>query len=129
MKPQLMSLLMGGITLLAVPAGAADETINCTATPNCADLGYTKNADSCPDGGIKCPFDENKMFCLRSADLGFQIKNDVKAGQKVNVGITFEGGQNVQPGKTITIDLPQNTTNLAGLQEQSISTEHITVKL
>lgn len=80
MKPQLMSLLMGGITLLAVPAGAADETINCTATPNCADLGYTKNADSCPDGGIKCPFDENKMFCLRSADLGFQIKNDVKAG-------------------------------------------------
>ena len=42
-------------------------------------------------------------------------KNDVKAGQKVNVGITFEGGQNVQPGKTITIDLPQNTTNLAGL--------------
>ena len=80
MKPQLMSLLMGGITLLAVPASAADETINCTATPNCADLGYTKNADSCPDGGIKCPFDENKMFCLRSADLGFQIKNDVKAG-------------------------------------------------
>ena len=42
-------------------------------------------------------------------------KNDVKAGQKVNVGITFEGGQNIQPGKTITIDLPQNTTNLAGL--------------
>ena len=80
MKPQFISLLMGGITLLAVPASATDETINCTATPNCADLGYTKNADSCPDGGIKCPFDENKMFCLRSADLGFQIKNDVKAG-------------------------------------------------
>ena len=80
MKPQLMSLLMGGITLLAVPASADDETINCTATPNCADLGYTKNADSCPDGGIKCPFDEDRMFCLRSADLGFRIKNDVKYG-------------------------------------------------
>ena len=80
MKPQLMSLLMGGITLLAVPAGAADETINCTATPDCTSLGYTQSADSCPDGGIKCPFDEDRMFCLRSADLGFRIKNDVKAG-------------------------------------------------
>lgn len=80
MKPQLMSLLMGGITLLAVPAGAADETINCTATPDCTSLGYTQSADSCPDGGIKCPFDEDRMFCLRSADLGFRIKNDVKVG-------------------------------------------------
>ena len=80
MKPQLISLLMGGITLLAVPAGAADETINCTATPDCTALGYTQSADSCPDGGIKCPFDEDRMFCLRSADLGFRIKNDVKVG-------------------------------------------------
>ena len=80
MKPQLMSLLMVGITLLAVPAGAADETINCTATPDCTSLGYTQSADSCPDGGIKCPFDEDRMFCLRRADLGFQIKNDVKKG-------------------------------------------------
>lgn len=80
MKPQLISLLMGGITLLAVPASAADETINCTATPDCTALGYTQSADSCPDGGIKCPFDEDRMFCLRSADLGFRIKNDVKVG-------------------------------------------------
>ena len=80
MKPQFISLLMGGITLLAVPAGAADETINCTATPDCTALGYTQSADSCPDGGIKCPFDEDRMFCLRSADLGFRIKNDVKVG-------------------------------------------------
>lgn len=43
-------------------------------------------------------------------------KNKISNGERVNVGITFEGGQNVQPGKTITIDLPQDTTNVAGLK-------------
>lgn len=33
----------------------------CTAAPDCFTLGYT--AASCPNGGIRCPFDTSKLFC------------------------------------------------------------------
>ncbi len=37
--------------------------LTCTAAPSCDDLGYINT--NCPKGGIKCPFDSNKMFCIR----------------------------------------------------------------
>lgn len=40
---------------------AANE-INCTASPDCASLGYTQT--QCASGGIRCPFDKSKMFCV-----------------------------------------------------------------
>lgn len=41
---------------LLFPAFAA-----CTPSPDCASLGYT--AASCPNGGVKCPFDTSKWHC------------------------------------------------------------------
>ena len=81
MKQYLLPIIIGSLSFMPDLAIAAD--VNCTATPDCTTLGYTKSADSCPDGGIKCPFDSSRMFCLRSADLGFRFKNDVKAGDYV----------------------------------------------
>lgn len=33
----------------------------CISTPDCEDLGYT--SASCPQGGVKCPWDVSKQFC------------------------------------------------------------------
>ena len=41
----------------------------CTQTPSCEDLGYTMSSDDCKNGeGLKCPFDETKMYCPNSQD-------------------------------------------------------------
>ncbi len=38
--------------------------IDCTPTPDCATLGYTKTASDCSGvAAIKCPFDTSKVFC------------------------------------------------------------------
>lgn len=60
MIKQLFTLLMPTVAISGL-AQAADE-INCTASPECATLGYTQT--NCPKGGIRCPFDKTKMFCV-----------------------------------------------------------------
>lgn len=48
---------------LAITAGVAVPVYAaCMPAPDCASLGYT--AASCPNGGVKCPFDTSKWFCL-----------------------------------------------------------------
>ena len=42
-------------------------------------------------------------------------KHEVRNNGYVNVAVAFQGGANVQPGTALTINLPQNTTNVAGL--------------
>ena len=54
---------------IIVPLSCFAEDITCTATPNCADLGYTSTT-SC-NNGVKCPWGE-AWFCPSSCDeLGF----------------------------------------------------------
>ena len=74
MTKQLFALLL---TTVAFPglAQAADE-INCTASPECATLGYTQT--NCPKGGIRCPFDKTKMFCVSGfGGEDFSFKNTI----------------------------------------------------
>ena len=52
-------ILMTSAAML-LPLSAVGENITCTATPNCADLGYTSTT-SC-DNGVKCPWEE-AWFC------------------------------------------------------------------
>ena len=52
-------ILMTSAAML-LPLSAVGENITCTATPNCADLGYTSTT-SC-DNGVKCPWGE-AWFC------------------------------------------------------------------
>lgn len=74
------------LALIAIFAGAAlpaRAEVTCTATPDCAGLGYTKSASQCPDGGVKCPFDASKMFCVASGDVDFTFKSSVGLGNIV----------------------------------------------
>ena len=46
-------ILMTSAAVIA-PISAIAQTPTCTATPDCANLGYTEA--SCPNGGVKCPW-------------------------------------------------------------------------
>lgn len=65
-----------GAALFLLPHTALGQTsdITCTAAPDCASLGYTKSVDQCPDGGMKCPFDSSKMFCVSAGNMDFVFK-------------------------------------------------------
>ncbi len=56
-------------------AQTSGSEIACTQTPDCSTLGYTKTANQCPDGGIKCPFDGNKMFCVSGESVDYVYQN------------------------------------------------------
>lgn len=50
----------------AVQVQAAD---NCTVTPDCESLGYTKTASQCSgQASIKCPWNTSKVFCENVVD-------------------------------------------------------------
>ncbi len=55
-------ILMTSAAVIA-PISAIAQTPTCTATPDCASLGYTEA--SCPNGGVKCPWGD-KWFCATS---------------------------------------------------------------
>ena len=70
MKKLLYYSFLSGIALLAL--SGETQALTCTAAPSCADLGYTKT--SCAGGGgVKCPFDSSKMFCIREG-MGSEYK-------------------------------------------------------
>lgn len=71
LRRSIMLAILGTIT----PVQAAE--VACTEAPDCASLGYTKTASQCPDGGIKCPFDGNKMFCVSGESMDFQFQNAI----------------------------------------------------
>lgn len=73
-----------GLTLLLTCAQSslAAAAVTCTATPKCSDLGYTQT--SCENGGIRCPFDSTKMFCVNdSAVADFKFENTISQYQVV----------------------------------------------
>ena len=82
MKQNILLYGLTAVLLSGISPARADVT--CTATPDCTTLGYTKSASDCPNGGVKCPFNNSKMFCLKSGGgVEFSIKNAVKTGDIV----------------------------------------------
>ena len=64
-KSLLLTLLIG-ISTYPISARALD----CTATPDCATLGYTLSAADCTDKPtVKCPTDTSKVFCKKGPDV------------------------------------------------------------
>lgn len=50
--------------------------VTCTATPDCNSLGYTQT--TCEGGGIRCPFDAGKMFCIKDGSVSeFKFANAI----------------------------------------------------
>ena len=68
----ILTLASGSLLSFAAPA----EEISCTASPSCDTLGYTQT--DCPKGGIRCPFDKSKMFCVSGfGGEDFSFKNAI----------------------------------------------------
>ena len=61
-----MLTLLAGISAFPLSAQALD----CTATPDCATLGYTLSAADCTDKPtVKCPTDSSKVFCKTGPEV------------------------------------------------------------
>lgn len=106
----LASVLM---TLPCKNSLAAD--VNCTAAPDCGTLGYTKTATQCPDGGVRCPFNQNLMFCLKNGG-----GNDFKIKNKVNDwDIVYSDGTTASTLKTSKVPI-----GVAVVTEKSGSFNH-----
>ena len=82
----------------------------CTPTPDCKTLGYTET--SCPDGGVKCPWNTSLMYCckkcvtceVKTCQLGDVLYSDKKCYTCPNaytlpgippIGVVFETGKAV----------------------------------
>ena len=81
-------ILMTSAAIIAPLSGLAED-ITCTATPNCADLGYTSTT-SC-DNGVKCPWGE-AWFCPPSppevCEIGSILYSDMTCSIEVKAGKT-----------------------------------------
>ena len=82
-------ILMTSAAVIA-PLSCFAEDITCTATPNCADLGYTES--SCPDNkGVKCPWGE-AWFCPPSppevCEIGSILYSDMTCYKDAQAGKT-----------------------------------------
>ena len=57
------ALILGGV-LGAFFSTSSNAALDCTASPDCASLGYTMTAADCIDGvKVACPTDTSKVFC------------------------------------------------------------------
>ena len=43
--------------------------LNCTATPDCASLGYTMDVSKCAGAALKCPWDLSKVVCKEKEEV------------------------------------------------------------
>lgn len=63
MKNYKYSMIFTGVLFLLVSSPEV-RAFNCVQSPDCASLGYTKNATDCKDKvAVKCPTDNTKVFC------------------------------------------------------------------
>ncbi len=103
---KLSLLLMLGTVLTPWSANATD----CVATPDCASLGYTKNATDCKDKiAVKCPTDNTKVFCKEKEALKSQlpilygdgtVSKELVAG-KTPIGVVFDEAAKLAVALTI----------------------------
>ncbi len=64
---KLHMIVLGGVCVSLLPLGEVWAELNCTATPDCASLGYTMSIDECTGLAMAvCPTDSGKVFCQKS---------------------------------------------------------------
>ena len=78
-----MLITVAGMALLA---GTADVRAACIPTEDCASLGYKYTAAQCPDGGIACPFDTSKFFCMEPQTCDYTYTAEACAANCLNPG-------------------------------------------
>ena len=96
-----------GMTVLFLLAcfPSISQAEQCTPTPDCKSLGYTET--SCPDGGVKCPWNTSLMYCpqckqkdvCQSCYVGWILNSDMTCSENKVSGKTPIG---VVANQTIT---------------------------
>lgn len=85
----------------------------CTATPDCKTLGYTET--SCPDSGVRCPWNTKLMYCCPKCKVQDACQN-CKVGMILNSDMTC------------TEDKTNGKTPIGVITYQAITTEGEAVK-
>lgn len=95
-KMKKIYLYILGFSSLFVGISAYAQSVTCTPKGNCENLGYTNTTAACKDG-LKCPFDESKVFCSEKpiepvlpeeCDVGSILYSDKTCSKKVITGKT-----------------------------------------
>ena len=109
MKKNWVLMMTVGVVLSA--GGWAEAAENCAVRPTCVELGYGEQAVNCKDEEmIKCPFDDNYVFCRDSeaakdcaigdvlySDLGC-YKNGTQPYSVVAIGVVFDPNSRLAVG-------------------------------
>ncbi len=88
-------------SLILLTSTQVQADISCTASPDCASLGYSQTAAECNGKrAIKCPFDSTKMFCqktpvIEGCTIGSYLYTDKSCSATLDttrtvVGIVFD---------------------------------------
>ena len=93
-------VLMMAVGVVWSAGGWAEAAENCAVRPTCAELGYDEVAANCKDENmIKCPFDDNYVFCRDSdtkvCELGDILYSDLNCyfnspSDVVEIGVVFD---------------------------------------
>ena len=94
--PYRKGFALRGMTVLFLLAcfPSVSQAEQCTPTPDCKTLGYTET--SCPDGGVKCPWNTSLMYCPQCKQK--DVYQSCKVGMILNSDMTCS--QNKTSGKT-----------------------------
>ena len=118
-------MTIGAMLLLTTAFSAFSVNAQtCAVPPTCESLGYDKSADECVDKAVlKCPFDENKIFCsngiadgVAAEDYGggtgpngsYQVGDQLTCKGKP-VGYVISVSTNGSGGKIAALDYESNT--------------------
>ena len=101
--PYRKGFALRGMTVLFLLAcfPSVSQAEQCTPTPDCKSLGYTET--SCPDGGVKCPWNTSLMYCPQckqkdiclSCKVGMILNSDgscsaEKVSSKTPIGVVAQ---------------------------------------
>src|SRR5574344_1672590 len=102
---RIMGLSLGLCLAFSLNMSANAQT--CTAAPSCDSLGYTKSASDCTGEYLKCPFDNNKVFC------GGSSSSCGGSGTSGNNGASLAVGDILYSDKTTSHNLVSGKTPIA----------------
>ena len=73
-SPAMTTALLITTVLFSFNARAATE--ECVSAPSCTDLGYTRTADECLTGSVKCPWNTGLVYCECNEDYKYRCDDD-----------------------------------------------------
>lgn len=102
---KLYIILLSSICVSLLPLRETNAELNCTATPDCAELGYTMTTSDCKNLQMAvCPTDSTKVFCKKPLTEASSGSSTAKTISPVTCAVgTIIGGN----GSCYATELPE----------------------